>query len=347
MKICSFFILALCFVCMSGYAINADDDESETTDDIENNTFDSEQPSTSSANNQASNTKKTSAIGETTTTQQETAVKKSKTEDPSDDSIEPLDSDTNYDAASSQESESGGSEDSENEDDQKIKKVTEEPKEEAEGNEREEKKLTEDDAETPNEDVSNNEETNKKSPEACNIKFKKVGCFKSKKKSSGFQHFLKTDTEAEKFTKKGKVADNEVFNKRLPNMACECAKAALEAGNAIFSLKNIAECWTGSDDTIYDSEGPSNKCVTFSNQQCEANSELCSGKKHSTFVYYIDTPEHTKSPEEIKKELDVQNKKITQVARKAAKEAEKSARKHKKKNKNKKHPKSKGKKKEE
>ena len=52
---------------------------------------------------------------------------------------------------------------------------------------------------------------------------------------------MQADQDADAFAKKGKVADKETFNKRLPNMVCECAKAALDAGNAIFSLKNIGK----------------------------------------------------------------------------------------------------------
>ena len=86
-----------------------------------------------------------------------------------------------------------------------------------------------------------------------------------------------------------------------------------------------AECWTGPDDTIYDQEGISTKCVTFDNQKCDAASEMCSGKKHTNFVYYVDVPEHTKSQEEIKKELaDEANKQKLANAKKAKKELTKA-----------------------
>lgn len=202
----------------------------------------------------------------------------------------------------------------------------------AEGNNEKEKvKAADEEAPAQEENASQN-------AEACNIKFKKVGCFKSKLKGLGFQTFLQTDPDATSFMKKGKVKDNEQFNTRLPKMVCECAKAALDAGNAVFSLKNIAECWTGPDNTIYDKEGPSKKCVTFDNKSCETDSELCSGKKRSSFVYFIDTPEHTKSEEEKKKEILEEQKKIQnqlkkQVNNKKSKKTSKKHEKHKKDNK--------------
>lgn len=194
-------------------------------------------------------------------------------------------------------------------------------------------------------EVTEEEEAPLNEKKACEIKFKKIGCYKSKNKARGFKTFLQADQEADSFAKKGKVANKETFNKRLPNMVCECAKAALNSGNAIFSLKNIAECWTGPDSTIYDAEGPSDKCVTFGSEKCDENSELCSGKKHSNFVYFVDSPDHTKSAEEIKKELAAENKRKAKQAAKEAKKAEKSANKNKKKHK--KSKKGKGKKKHE
>ena len=58
------------------------------------------------------------------------------------------------------------------------------------------------------------------------------------------------------------------------------------------------------------------------------DSELCAGKKHANFVYFVDSPDHTKSPEEAKKEwaaIRKAQKKLEEERRKAAAKAAKAA----------------------
>ena len=86
-----------------------------------------------------------------------------------------------------------------------------------------------------------------------------------------------------------------------------------------------AECWTGPDDSKYDKDGESNECVTFNYAQCEANSLMCAGKKHANFVYYVDTPEHTKSKEEIQREYAEYQKKVAAHEKKKALHLKKKA----------------------
>merc|ERR1719285_725237 len=143
-----------------------------------------------------------------------------------------------------------------------------------------------------------------KAPFTCNLKFKKVGCYADKaKKERPLRSFIMSDSDLGSTTKKGKLPAGDKFNSELPKFACKCANEAINSGNAIFGLQNLAECWTGPDDSKYDKDGPSEDCVTFDMTKCEENSEVCAGKKHANFMYYVDSPEHTKTAEEVKEEL--------------------------------------------
>jgi len=139
----------------------------------------------------------------------------------------------------------------------------------------------------------------------CNLQYKRIGCYAS------------ADEEKEKKpVAKSKVILKEVqpkieeFNEKLPKRACMCANEALTSGNAIFGLMNYTECWSGPDDSKYDREGPSNECVTFDLAPCEPSNEICAGKELANFMYYIDTPEHNKTPQEVQKELDEEKEKL-------------------------------------
>ena len=81
----------------------------------------------------------------------------------------------------------------------------------------------------------------------------------------------------------------------------------------------LAECWTGPDDSKYDKDGPSDDCVSFDYAQCTESDTFCAGKKHANFVYYVDTPEHTKTTEEIAKEYAAYKKKVSAYRKKEAK----------------------------
>merc|ERR1711964_388847 len=87
--------------------------------------------------------------------------------------------------------------------------------------------------------------------------------------------------------KKGKDPQGDKFNGELPKFACKCANEAINDGNAVFGIQNLAECWTGPDDSKYDKDGASNDCVTFDYAPCAESAEICAGKKHSNFVYYV------------------------------------------------------------
>merc|ERR1712048_1406287 len=62
---------------------------------------------------------------------------------------------------------------------------------------------------------------------------------------------------------------------------------------------------------------------TFDKKKCEADSELCTGTKGS-FVYYIDDPQHTKTEEEIKKEMAEYTKKVAEYQKKVKQQAAKA-----------------------
>jgi len=164
-------------------------------------------------------------------------------------------------------------------------------------------------------------------PFACNLKFKRVGCYADKgKKDRPLRSFIMSDADLGQTTKKGKMPQGDKFNGELPKFACKCANEAINDGNAVFGIQNLAECWTGPDDSKYDKDGASQDCVTFDYAPCNDGAEICAGKKHSNFVYYVDSEEHTKSKEEIKKEFAEYTKKVAkwrkdQEAKKAKKEA--------------------------
>jgi len=163
-------------------------------------------------------------------------------------------------------------------------------------------------------DVESTEETKEFS---CNLKFKRVGCYADKsKKNKPLKSFIMTDEDLSTISKKGKISEADNFNVELPKFACKCANEAINAGNGIFGIQNVAECWTGPDSSKYDKDGESGDCVSYNYLPCAATDEVCAGKKHTNFVYYIDAPEHTKTAEEVKKEL-------AKAASKAVKESKK------------------------
>jgi len=139
----------------------------------------------------------------------------------------------------------------------------------------------------------------------CNLKYKRIGCYADKgKKDKPLVSFMESDEDLSTNAKRGKIKGSlDKFNGELPKFACKCANDAINGGNAIFGLQNLAECWSGPDDSKYDKDGPSEDCVTFDMAKCEENSEVCAGKKHANFMYYVDSPEHTKTAEEVKEEL--------------------------------------------
>jgi len=207
-------------------------------------------------------------------------------------------------------------------------------------------KESESEAESSEEDSSDAaeaEETSEEAPEekspefACNLKFKRVGCYADKsKKEKPLRSFIMTDADLGTTSKKGKLPKGDKFNSELPKFACKCANDAIASGNAIFGIQNIAECWTGPDDSKYDKDGESQDCVSFDYAPCDANSVMCAGKKHANFVYYVDTPEHTKSKEEIQREYASYKKKVAahekkkSLKKKSAKKLKKKSKKSKK-----------------
>merc|ERR1711962_1970061 len=140
-----------------------------------------------------------------------------------------------------------------------------------------EKKEEDAEAKSETEDKDDAADDDDKAPFTCNLKFKKVGCYADKaKKERPLRSFIMSDSDLGSTTKKGKLPAGDKFNSELPKFACKCANEAINSGNAIFGLQNLAECWTGPDDSKYDKDGASEDCVTFDYAQCEANSELCS-----------------------------------------------------------------------
>lgn len=155
----------------------------------------------------------------------------------------------------------------------------------------------------------------------CNLKFKRIGCYADKgKKDKPLVTFMESDEDLSANAKRGKIKGSlDKFNGELPKFACKCANDAINSGNAIFGLQNLAECWSGPDDSKYDKDGPSEDCVTFDMAKCEENSEVCAGKKHANFMYYVDSPEHTKTADEVKEELAEDAKKEEEAKKKEQK----------------------------
>lgn len=52
---------------------------------------------------------------------------------------------------------------------------------------------------------------------------------------------------------------------------------------------------------------------------------MCAGKKHANFVYYVDTPEHTKPKEQIQREYAEYQKKVAAHEKKKALNLKKKA----------------------
>jgi len=155
----------------------------------------------------------------------------------------------------------------------------------------------------------------------CNLKYKRIGCYADKgKKDKPLVSFMESDEDLSANAKRGKIKGSlDKFNGELPKFACKCANDAINGGNAIFGLQNLAECWSGPDDSKYDKDGPSEDCVTFDMAKCEEGSEVCAGKKHANFMYFVDSPEHTKTSDEVKEELDAEAKKEEESKKKEQK----------------------------
>jgi len=155
----------------------------------------------------------------------------------------------------------------------------------------------------------------------CNLKYKRIGCYADKgKKDKPLVSFMESDEDLSANAKRGKIKGSlDKFNGELPKFACKCANDAINSGNAIFGLQNLAECWSGPDDSKYDKDGPSEDCVTFDMAKCDDSSEVCAGKKHANFMYFVDSPEHTKTSDEVKEELDAEAKKEEEQKKKEQK----------------------------
>jgi len=171
----------------------------------------------------------------------------------------------------------------------------------------------------------------------CNLKYKRIGCYADKgKKDKPLVSFMESDDELSAMAKRGKLPKGskgdpmEKFNTELPKFACKCANDAINGGNAIFGLQNLAECWSGPDDSKYDKDGASEDCVTFDMAKCEESAEVCAGKKHANFVYFVDSAEHTKTQEEEQQELAEEAKKAEEAAKKPKSKKGKKAKKGKK-----------------
>jgi len=170
----------------------------------------------------------------------------------------------------------------------------------------------------------------------CNLKYKKIGCYADKgKKDKPLVSFMESDEDLSGFAKRGKIKGSTLdkFNGELPKFACKCANDAINGGNAIFGLQNLAECWSGPDDSKYDKDGASEDCVTFDMAKCDDSSEICAGKKHANFMYYVDSPEHTKTAEEVQQELaeeakEAEDAKKKKSAKKLKKKKGKKSKKH-------------------
>merc|ERR1712002_604791 len=179
------------------------------------------------------------------------------------------------------------------------------------------------DASEESEDSEEGAEEGEEKEFVCNLKYKRIGCYADKgKKDKPLASFMESDAEIGGMDKRGKLPKGEKydkFNQELPRFACKCANDALNGGNAIFGLQNLAECWSGPDDSKYDKDGPSEDCVTFDMAKCEDNSEVCAGKKHANFMYYVDSPEHTKTADEVKEELAEEAKKEEESKKKEQK----------------------------
>merc|ERR1712072_567158 len=81
----------------------------------------------------------------------------------------------------------------------------------------------------------------------CNLKFKRIGCYADKgKKDKPLVSFMESDEDLSVNAKRGKIKGSlDKFNGELPKFACKCANDAINSGNAIFGLQNLAECWSG------------------------------------------------------------------------------------------------------
>merc|ERR1712168_21727 len=140
------------------------------------------------------------------------------------------------------------------------------------------------------------------------------------KKDKPLVSFMESDEDLSANAKRGKIKGSlDKFNGELPKFACKCANDAINSGNAIFGLQNLAECWSGPDDSKYDKDGPSEDCVTSDMAKCDDSSEVCAGKKHANFMYFVDSPEHTKTSDEVKEELDAEAKKEEEQKKKEQK----------------------------
>jgi len=176
--------------------------------------------------------------------------------------------------------------------------------------------------EASGEEEKDGEKEDDVAPFACNLKFKRVGCYADKgNKERPLRSFIMTDADLGSATKKGDLPKGDKFNGELPKFACKCANEAINEGNAVFGLQNLAECWTGPDDSKYDKDGSSDQCVSFDYEKCEESAELCAGKKGANFVYYVDSEDHTKSKAEIKKEFAEYNKKVAKWRKEQVKKA--------------------------
>ncbi|KAJ7385807.1 A disintegrin and metalloproteinase with thrombospondin motif 14 [Desmophyllum pertusum] len=121
-------------------------------------------------------------------------------------------------------------------------------------------------------------------PGECEVKFKKVGCYKEDGEARALSEEIFNDRKNIDW----KAGKWEQFLKRL---ACRCAKESGEKGYSHFGLQFYGECWSDPQaDKRFDRYGKANGCIGFQYKKCDdedLDNNECVGGGNKNYVYQI------------------------------------------------------------
>eukprot|EP00795_Rhopilema_esculentum_P016531 gene16531-7954_t len=130
----------------------------------------------------------------------------------------------------------------------------------------------------------------------CSVNLTKVGCYRDlgqvprplpikvlEEKENNFHVGIRSSS-----------FDKQAWENFLPEFICKCAKKTREMKFWTFSIQNYNECYSGPDEGRYDEDGDAepSKCKDEMGNNCEKNSNFCSGEANTNFVYTVLSDSH-------------------------------------------------------
>eukprot|EP00111_Clytia_hemisphaerica_P007868 TCONS_00022855-protein len=123
----------------------------------------------------------------------------------------------------------------------------------------------------------------------CPVRFERKGCIKTNRVVYHTQIANNRDSNSAVFT--GKQVNWSNYKDSLQELACECAKRALQHGVA-FALGSFAECWIATNEKNFNMSlanpwQKSDRCIGHDFKKCDSTHKLCIGGIGTQYVYHI------------------------------------------------------------